>query len=106
MDDNAEKSDSSVTPSIVVDDNEYNKKSIVAERKEGGEGEDVARQQSRAESIWPADNLTLPREVAMIFVVCMAQFCTREFRNLLCLYSPSSCDVGKTRLLFQLTRRN
>jgi hypothetical protein len=77
MDDKAERSDSSVTPSAAGSDNDYNNKSNVA--KEEGEGGDVARQQSRVESIWPADKLTLPREVAMIFVVCMAQFCTRKF---------------------------
>lgn len=42
------------------------------------DGEDMAPQQSRVESIWPAENLSLPRELLMVFVACMAQFCTRK----------------------------
>ncbi|KAI0453511.1 major facilitator superfamily transporter [Xylaria acuta] len=41
------------------------------------DGEDMAPQQSNVESIWPAENISLPREVLMVFVACMAQFCTQ-----------------------------
>ncbi|GAP90954.1 putative major facilitator superfamily transporter [Rosellinia necatrix] len=41
------------------------------------EGEDMAPQRSRAESIWPAENISFPREFLVVFVACMAQFCTQ-----------------------------
>ncbi|KAI1420062.1 major facilitator superfamily transporter [Xylaria sp. FL1777] len=41
------------------------------------DGEDMALQQSRVESIWPAENISFPREFLMVFVSCMAQFCTQ-----------------------------
>ncbi|KAI1347823.1 major facilitator superfamily transporter [Xylaria sp. FL0043] len=41
------------------------------------DGEDVAPQVSRVESIWPAENISFPREIVMVFVACMAQFCTQ-----------------------------
>ncbi|KAJ6445255.1 MFS transporter [Purpureocillium lavendulum] len=37
----------------------------------------IARQPSAAESIWVAESLSLPREVAFVALVCMAQFCTQ-----------------------------
>jgi hypothetical protein len=70
MDEEVEKFDASTTPS--------------ADDKRSTDGEDMAPQQSRVESIWPAENISFPREVLLVFVVCMAQFCTRK----LPLHSP------------------
>ncbi|KAK5633557.1 hypothetical protein RRF57_009271 [Xylaria bambusicola] len=42
------------------------------------DGEEMAPQQSRVESIWPAENISRPREYLMVFVACMAQFCTQS----------------------------
>jgi hypothetical protein len=47
------------------------------------EGEDMVPQQSRVESIWPAENISFPREALMVFVACMAQFCTRKLTRFL-----------------------
>ncbi|KAI0020315.1 major facilitator superfamily transporter [Xylariomycetidae sp. FL0641] len=38
---------------------------------------DLERPPSRAESVWAASHISFPREVLMVFVVCMAQFCTQ-----------------------------
>ena len=37
------------------------------------------RQRSTASSIWAAETMSFPREVVFVALVCMAQFCTREF---------------------------
>ncbi|KAI0471702.1 major facilitator superfamily transporter [Xylariaceae sp. FL0804] len=37
----------------------------------------VARQPSRAESTWASETMSFPREVAMVAVICMAQFATQ-----------------------------
>ncbi|KAJ2974921.1 hypothetical protein NUW58_g6113 [Xylaria curta] len=60
-----EKFDTAATPSAGEDG-----KSIK-------DGEGIAPQQSRVESIWPAENISLPQEYLMVFVACMAQFCTQ-----------------------------
>ncbi|KAI0393431.1 major facilitator superfamily transporter [Xylariaceae sp. FL0594] len=65
MDDKVETSDSSA----IVGVNEEKRK--VESDREG-------RHESSAESIWPAEGLSKTREVAMVFVVCMAQFCTQS----------------------------
>ncbi|KAI0401949.1 major facilitator superfamily transporter [Xylaria palmicola] len=50
------------------------------------DGEDMAPQQSRVESIWPAENISFARECLMVFVACMAQFCTQaSFASVLLL---------------------
>jgi hypothetical protein len=53
--------------------------------RSGTGGEDMVPQQSRVESIWPAENISFPREVLMVFVACMAQFCTRKLPSLFAL---------------------
>lgn len=55
------------------------------------EGEEMGPQVSRVESIWPAENISFPREALMVFVACMAQFCTRE---LLSLHFSLLCFMG------------
>ncbi|KAI0411338.1 major facilitator superfamily transporter [Xylaria grammica] len=62
-----EKFDTSTTPSALEGEAD---KSIT-------DGEDMAPQQSRVESIWPVENISLPREILLVFVACMAQFCTQ-----------------------------
>lgn len=62
-----EKVDTAATPST----NEEDDMNVT-------EGEDMVPQQSRVESIWPAENISFPREAVMVFVACMAQFCTRK----------------------------
>ncbi|TRX91887.1 hypothetical protein FHL15_007206 [Xylaria flabelliformis] len=50
------------------------------------DGEDMAPQQSNVESIWPVENISAPREVLMVFIACMAQFCTQaSFASVLVL---------------------
>ncbi|KAI1812780.1 major facilitator superfamily transporter [Poronia punctata] len=38
---------------------------------------DMTREQSQVESLWPLEKISFAREAAMVFVVCMAQFCTQ-----------------------------
>ncbi|KAI1502356.1 major facilitator superfamily transporter [Biscogniauxia marginata] len=38
----------------------------------------ISPQRSRVESIWAAENISLPREILMVFIVCMAQLCTQS----------------------------
>jgi hypothetical protein len=40
--------------------------------------EELTLQVSRTESIWVAQALSLPREAALVFIICMANFSTRE----------------------------
>ncbi|KAF2967695.1 hypothetical protein GQX73_g5872 [Xylaria multiplex] len=72
----SEKFDSAATPSSGEGD-----KSIT-------DGEDITQQQSRVESIWPAENISFPREAVMVFVACMAQFCTRSNDGKLTKHRP------------------
>ncbi|KAI1127827.1 major facilitator superfamily transporter [Nemania abortiva] len=65
MSETTEKVDPAATPSTVEGD-----ASMI-------DGEEMAPQQSRVESIWPAENMSLPREALLVFVACMAQFCTQ-----------------------------
>lgn len=44
---------------------------------EPAEQEDLAAQPSNVESIWVAETMSLPREVAFVILVCMAQFATQ-----------------------------
>ncbi|CEJ82794.1 Putative MFS transporter [[Torrubiella] hemipterigena] len=37
----------------------------------------LAKQASAADSVWLADNMPLGREALLLFVICMAQFCTQ-----------------------------
>jgi MFS family permease len=43
----------------------------------GGREDDLAAQPSNVESIWVAETMSFPREVAFIVLVCMAQFSTQ-----------------------------
>ncbi|KAI1822633.1 major facilitator superfamily transporter [Xylaria intraflava] len=56
----------------------HNSDSSTPESGKGLEaGEVMAPQQSRAESIWPAENLSGLQQVVFVFIVCMTQFCTQ-----------------------------
>ncbi|KAI1487699.1 major facilitator superfamily transporter [Biscogniauxia mediterranea] len=54
-------------------------KEVPALMSDPGSSEDdtLTPQRSRAESIWPVQNISFPREVCMIITVCMAQLCTQ-----------------------------
>lgn len=39
----------------------------------------LSQQRSAADSVWAAEAMSFPREVMFVALVCMAQFCTREF---------------------------
>lgn len=41
----------------------------------------LAKQASAPDSVWLADNMPLGREALLLFVICMAQFCTRTQSN-------------------------
>lgn len=43
--------------------------------------EDPKEAQPAEEHEWVANSLSLPREALFVFVVCMAQFCTREYKS-------------------------
>ncbi|KAI1171089.1 major facilitator superfamily transporter [Nemania sp. FL0916] len=61
------------------------------------DGEDMAPQLSRVESIWPAENISFPREALMVFVTCMAQFCTQaSFGSVLLLLRTIGGSFGVT----------
>lgn len=44
-----------------------------SDRKEREDG-----RQPEEDHLWVANSLSLPRETAFVFVVCMSQFCTRK----------------------------
>ncbi|KAI8625562.1 major facilitator superfamily transporter [Xylariaceae sp. FL1651] len=61
------------------------------------DGEDMAPQPSRVESVWPAENISFPREALMVFVACMAQFCTQSsFASTLFLLHTIGGSFGVT----------
>ncbi|KAI1313311.1 major facilitator superfamily transporter [Xylaria venustula] len=61
------------------------------------DGEEMVPQQSRVESIWPAENISLPREFLMVFICCMAQFCTQaSFASVLYLLATIGGSFGVT----------
>ncbi|KAI1323638.1 major facilitator superfamily transporter [Xylariaceae sp. FL0255] len=61
------------------------------------DGEDMAPQQSQVESIWPAENLSQSRQVVMIFVCCMTQWCTQgAFAQTLTILHVIGASFGVT----------
>ncbi|KAI0185132.1 major facilitator superfamily transporter [Xylaria flabelliformis] len=52
-------------------------------------------EQSLTDSKWPADGISAPREVLMIFVICMSQFCTQAaFAETLVLLHTIGASFG------------
>ncbi|KAI0143415.1 major facilitator superfamily transporter [Xylariaceae sp. FL1272] len=49
----------------------------VSDRDDGEALQDLAPQRSAASSVWPAENMSAAREVFVVFVACMTQFCTQ-----------------------------
>ncbi|CAJ2506455.1 Uu.00g005850.m01.CDS01 [Anthostomella pinea] len=67
----SEKSDEPTRPS--TSDNSNADDDVNIGRHDHG----IEPQRSRVESIWAVEHISFPREVMLVFVCCMAQFCTQ-----------------------------
>lgn len=46
--------------------------------RDDDDGGHVTRHSTVARTAWASESLSLPREAFFVFVICMAQFCTRK----------------------------